>query len=313
MLAGRVTPAGLSPASPSQLPRTHPKPPTWRSQTACPWTSARPLDSSRSFPGCSNELARMARPLGSTPITEASWLLQAGPPAAPATVLSASRFPPLARAPCRRPHPCSRQCRGLPSHVLRKSRRPGSRRLHAGHRLANTRAPARLILGPDHRPSFDAVQTTFDTSAAIRSRSPSRSPPDTLPRAFSSTLTTLSAQPNAARGGWSLPPQGDPRGPAILHLLRSTPSSKVSYPIRPSLPRSWRNGPLVMLPAFVAARRGAGLAGRSAGPPGPTPPARAGWHPAAGDPGATTDELGCRAAVSTRRGCARSGRGAVRP
>jgi hypothetical protein len=153
-----------------------PKPPAWRSQTACPWTSARPLDSSRMVPGCPNELAQMARPLGSTPITRASSLLQAGPPADPATVLSASRFPPLARAPCRRPHPCSRQCRGLPSHVPRKSRRPGSRRLHAGHRLASTRVPARLLLRPDHRPSSGAVQTTFDPSAAIRSRSPSRVP-----------------------------------------------------------------------------------------------------------------------------------------
>src|SRR3954466_16236963 len=33
----------------------------------------------------------------------------------------------------------------LPSHVPCKSRRPGSRRLYAGHRLANTRAPTRLI------------------------------------------------------------------------------------------------------------------------------------------------------------------------
>ena len=40
-----------------------------------------------------------------------------------------------------------RRYRGVPSHVPRDSRRPGSRRLHAGHRLANTRAPARLIPG----------------------------------------------------------------------------------------------------------------------------------------------------------------------
>src|SRR6266498_2110672 len=54
---------------------------------------------------------------------------------------------------------------------------------------------------------------------------------------------------------WSLPPQGDPRGPAILHLLRSTASSKVSYPIRPSIPR-WRDGPVAVLPAVVATHRG---------------------------------------------------------
>src|SRR5207237_1864654 len=35
--------------------------------------------------------------------------------------------------------------RGTPSHVPRKSSRPGSRRLHAGHRLAGKRTPSRLI------------------------------------------------------------------------------------------------------------------------------------------------------------------------
>src|SRR6266511_2395894 len=80
---------------------------------------------------------------------------------------------------------------------------------------------------------------------------------------------------------WSLPPQGDPRGPAILHLLRSTASSKVSYPIRPSLPRSWRNGPrAVILPALLAARQGPGLAGRSPRPPAPATPAWTRRHPA---------------------------------
>src|SRR6266536_1822258 len=59
---------------------------------------------------------------------------------------------------------------------------------------------------------------------------PRRSPPSVFSRAQLEVV-------------WSLPPQGDPRGPTILHLLRSTASSKVTYPIRPSLPRSWRNGP----------------------------------------------------------------------
>ena len=36
-------------------------------------------------------------------------------------------------------------CRGTPSHLPRRSRRPGSRRLHAGHPLPNQRAPARLL------------------------------------------------------------------------------------------------------------------------------------------------------------------------
>src|SRR6266542_2095447 len=104
---------------------------------------------------------------------------------------------------------------------------------------------------------------------------------------------------------WSLPPQGDPRGPAILHLLRSTASSKVSYPIRPSLPRSWRNGPrAVILPAFLAARRRAGLAGRPPAPPAATPPTRHGRQPATclGSPTGRRrgGDLG-RAVVPTRR------------
>src|SRR6266542_1664898 len=59
---------------------------------------------------------------------------------------------------------------------------------------------------------------------------PRRSPPSVFSRAQLEVV-------------WSLPPQGDPRGPAILHLLRSTASRTVTYPLRPSLPRSWRTGP----------------------------------------------------------------------
>jgi hypothetical protein len=39
-----------------------------------------------------------------------------------------------------------------PSHVPCKSRRPGSRRLYAGHHLASTRAPARLIPRENREP-----------------------------------------------------------------------------------------------------------------------------------------------------------------
>ena len=55
------------------------------------------------------------------------------------------------------PLPARQPCRGQPSHVPRESRRPGSRRLHAGHRLASNRVSARLILEPRARPSSDAI------------------------------------------------------------------------------------------------------------------------------------------------------------
>jgi len=89
----------------------------------------------------------MSRPLRSTPITGASPLLRAGPPASATTVLNASQFLLPGTLPlATHPNPgAGRQCRRSPSHVPRRSRRPGSRRLHAGHRLANQRAPARLF------------------------------------------------------------------------------------------------------------------------------------------------------------------------
>ena len=76
--------------------------------------------------------------------------------------------PPGADGPYRRP----------PSHVPCRSRRPGSRRLHAGHHLANQRAPARLIPETLVLSGFDAISFRFDTSSADRLRSPSWSPPD---------------------------------------------------------------------------------------------------------------------------------------
>src|SRR4029453_8771544 len=95
----------------------------------------------------------------------ASRLLRAGPPASAASVLSASGV-------CRWQAP-SRDLGGLqprspyrrsPSHVPCKSRRPGSRRLHAGHRLANHRDTRQAHHGRTARPpAFDATSITLTT------------------------------------------------------------------------------------------------------------------------------------------------------
>jgi hypothetical protein len=70
-----------------------------------------------------------------------------------------------------------------------------------------------------------------------------------------------------------------------------------------SLP--WRSGPrVVILPAFLAARHGAWLAGRSLGPPAPTAPTQAWRHPAAvagGPPGRRRRRAARRAVVPARR------------
>jgi len=101
----------------------------------------------------------MSRSLRSTLITSASPLLRTGPPARAATVLNTSRFQPLSALPLApdTTNPCQAQFPRPPSHVPYGSRRPDSRRLHAGHHLANKRAPARLIPGSHWHPGFDAI------------------------------------------------------------------------------------------------------------------------------------------------------------
>jgi len=98
----------------------------------------------------------MSRPPRPAPLTRASPLPRAGPPAHPATVLSTSpsRRPgalPLAPA-------TQEQYQHAPSRVPHPSRRPGSRHLHAGHRLAsNTGIPPGSSQGGHYRPGPDAV------------------------------------------------------------------------------------------------------------------------------------------------------------
>src|SRR3954469_2883324 len=73
---------------------------------------------------------------------------------APQLVLNASGFRRW-HAPSRnpwRPTTPGRRFRRSPSHVPGQSRRPGSRRLHAGHHRASHRAPARLVTGEQPDP-----------------------------------------------------------------------------------------------------------------------------------------------------------------
>ena len=92
------------------------------------------------------------------------------------------------------PQTCGRRYRDLPSHVPCSSRRPGSRRLHAGHRQASKRAPARLIPGQGVRPGFDVtywLSTLHQRFTCVRLPDPHLTPEG----AFSSSLTTHGIQP----------------------------------------------------------------------------------------------------------------------
>lgn len=173
----------------------------------------------------------MTWPLRSTPIAGASSLLRASPPAHPTSVLNPSRFPPVESLP-----PAilaGRRYRGTPSPVPRESSRSDSRRLHAGHHLANKRAPARLIPEPLIRSGFDANRVCFDTSSANHLRSSFRSPPDASSAPFP-TRSRPRSSAKAAVGGLKPSPAGRLRRATLLHLSRSTASRASTYIKPPS-------------------------------------------------------------------------------
>ena len=186
---------------------------------------------------------RISRPLGSTATQQAaaSRLLRAGPPASAASVLSASGV-------CRWQAP-SRDLGGLrprsphrrsPSHVPCKSRRPGSRRLHAGHRLASHRDTRQAHHERTARPlAFDATSITL-TTPQQRTPTPgnpgpgasgtsSWSPPDAIKRAFSLSLTTtVFSQRSTGRFG-ALPRRTTPEGQQASISSTAPPMKDASY------------------------------------------------------------------------------------
>ena len=103
-----------------------------------------------------------------------------------------------------------------PSHVLCKSRRPGSRRLYAGHHLASKRVSARLIPeGAQKTSGFDAVSFVSTPQRRTPRRSPEQNASGTsswsLPDASSAPFPCRSprrSSANAAQGGLAPAPEG---------------------------------------------------------------------------------------------------------
>ena len=125
------------------------------------------------------------------------------------------------RAPSR-PGNTREQYRHLPSRVPCESRRPGSRRLHAGHRLASKRVSARLLPELLGCPGSDAtflVSTRHQRFACARLPGPRLTP---ISEAFSSIAHHDGLQPTQHEAAWRLPPQGDAGEPSIPHLPHST-------------------------------------------------------------------------------------------
>ena len=177
----------------------------------------------------------------------ASRLLRAGPPASAATGTQCLRFPPSARSlspPVRLTAAPDGRFRRSPSHVPCQSRRPGSRRLHAGHHLASHRDTRQAHHGRTARPpAFDATSIVLTTP---QQRTPTpRTPGGRLLERLPGPHLTRQARllpdrsprrssANAASGGLTPPPKDDAGGPTSLHLQHSTASMKIAYINPPS-------------------------------------------------------------------------------
>src|SRR5580693_3436591 len=78
----------------------------------------------------------------------------------------------------------------------------------------------------------------FDTSSAVRSRSPSRSPPDAFSCAFSPTLTTTVFSQRSLRRFDITPRRATPKGQTFISCTAPHPAR---FPTpQPHLQRSWR-------------------------------------------------------------------------
>src|SRR5882757_7255374 len=105
----------------------------------------------------------MTHLLRSSPITGPSSLLRGSPPLSDASVLSASRWEPLA------PFPLASSARFSRS-VPKPDR--GSRCLYAGCRSVGIRTSSELVPQEGSPHGFDIAYSDFDASEAVRLRSP---------------------------------------------------------------------------------------------------------------------------------------------
>src|SRR6266446_10211930 len=120
--------------------------------------------------------------LRSSSITEPSTLLRTAPPLCPASVLWSSQFQPLGLLPSHRDDRFSRSI---------QEPDPASRRLYAGCRSGSLQDYSRTRPGSSTRPRFRHHPWHFDTSSAVRSRSPLRTVPRDQVPPFAATLTTI--------------------------------------------------------------------------------------------------------------------------
>src|SRR5918997_1172957 len=172
----------------------------------------------------------MTQPLRSTPITEASSLLQVGPPACLATVLNPLRFQPLGTLPPAHLHKVGCvETRLLPFHAkaadqARVVYMPDTAWPVSGHPPDSSR-------NTPHAPvsmSPVSVTTLHQRFACARLPDPYLTPYN---GAFSSSLTTKVFSQRSMRRFDASPRSATPKG-HNLHLPRSTTSRSSAYTIK---------------------------------------------------------------------------------
>ena len=208
----------------------------------------------------------MSRPLRST-ATPASSGFPATTSRSASERLNRYSMPPVSAVgtlplAARRTDPQARDGRfqRSPSHVPCKSRRPGSRRLHAGHHLAKTAGTRQAHPGNAGAPRFRCHLTNFDASTTTpgpqqakpdASGTPSWSPPDQVKPSLLPDRSPRRSSANAAPG--DLTPT--PAGPTPEGQQASPGSRRESHPPAPTDPH-------VSLSTHTA--RAVRLSGRSA-------------------------------------------------
>ena len=184
----------------------------------------------------------MSRPLRSAPVTGASALLRAGPPARAATVLSASRFLPLGALPLASA-PSRARCQRAPSRVSARKPQTGlappARRAPPGQQYGPS---ARLLPGRALSPRFRCrllLSTLQQWFTRVRLPGPRLT---ALPPPFPHRSAPQSSA-NAACGGLTPPPAGrGRRATKPSSCVQQAPLVIASYS-GDSLPRTRRKMP----------------------------------------------------------------------
>src|SRR5215218_1716847 len=219
--------------SPSDTP---PRPPIWRSETACPAASARSPGSSQPC-WLTAKPARATRPLRSTRVTGLPRYYEAVRPPAPHRYAAPRSFRCLGVSLSPTTPTRGQPYRGEEFPRSAPAPEPGSRHLCAGHHLANQQAPARLIPGQQLDPGFDVVATLSTLHQWFtRVRLPGSHLTHRM-RLFRNAHHPGSFT-GAACGGLGPPPAERSRR-TNLHHQHSTASKKVRLLHQTLPPRSW--------------------------------------------------------------------------